>query len=95
MAGSNPKKAMSVLRSAERELGRMHTCEPCSMGYLTTAASVTARAGELERARAFLGEAERIAGMWQGGLWSGAVWEARGILRQAEGDDEQARSMFR
>ena len=29
------------------------------------------------------------------GLWTGALWEARGILRQAEGEDEQARAMFR
>ena len=33
--------------------------------------------------------------MWQGGLWTGAVWEARGTLRQAEGENEQARAMFR
>jgi len=65
------------------------------MGYLTSAATASARAGELDRARSFLAEAERIAGMWQGGLWTGAVWEARGILRQAEGEVEQARAMFR
>lgn len=94
-AAPDPKKALTVLRLAERELSQMHTCEPCSMGYLTTAAAVTARVGEFERARAFLAEAERIAGMWQGGLWTGAVWEARGILREAEGDSEQARAMFR
>jgi DNA-binding SARP family transcriptional activator len=94
-AAPDPKKAMTVLREAERELSQMHSCEPCSMGYLTTAAAASARAGELDRARSFLAEAERIAGMWQGGLWTGAVWEARGILRQAEGDGEQARAMFR
>jgi hypothetical protein len=55
----------------------------------------SAGAGELDLARSFLAEAERIAGMWQGGLWTGAVWEARGILRQAEGDGDQARAMFR
>jgi hypothetical protein len=65
------------------------------MGYLTSAAAATARAGELDRSRSFITEGERIAGMWQGGVWTGAVWEARGILRQAEGDDEQARAMFR
>lgn len=32
--------------------------------------------------------------MWHGGLWSGAVWEARGVLRQAEGADDQSRAMF-
>jgi DNA-binding SARP family transcriptional activator len=94
-AAPDPKKAMTVLREAERELSQMHSCEPCSMGYLTTAVAASARAGELDRARSFLAEAERIAGMWQGGLWTGAVWEARGILRQTEGDGEQARAMFR
>ena len=65
------------------------------MGYLTSAATASARAGDLDKARSFIAEAERIAGMWQGGLWTGAVWEARGNLRQAEGDGEQARAMFR
>jgi tetratricopeptide (TPR) repeat protein len=94
-AAADPKKAIAVLRVAERELSQMHVCEPCSMGYLTSAATASARAGELDRARSFIAEAERIAGMWQGGLWTGAVWEARGILRQAEGEGEQARAMFR
>jgi len=94
-AAADPKKAVTVLRMAEQELSQMHSCEPCSMGYLTSAATATARAGELDRARSFLAGAERIAGMWQGGLWTGAVWEARGVLREAEGEGEQARAMFR
>lgn len=94
-AAADPKKAVTVLRQAERELATMESCEPCSMGYLTSAATATARAGELDRARLFIAEAERIAGMWQGGPWTGAVWEARGNLRQAEGEDAQARAMFR
>jgi DNA-binding SARP family transcriptional activator len=94
-AAPDPKKAVNVLRAAEQELSQMHPCEPCSMGYLTSAVTASARAGELDRARSFIAEAERIAGMWQGGVWTGAVWEARGILRQAEGEDEQARAMFR
>ena len=65
------------------------------MGYLTSAATASARAGNLDRARSFLAEAERIAGMWQGGQWTGAVWEARAILRKAEGEADQARAMFR
>ncbi|MBF4762739.1 transcriptional activator domain-containing protein [Nocardioides islandensis] len=86
---------MTVLRTAEQELSQMRSCEPCSMGYLTSAATASSRAGQLVQARRFLAEAERIAGMWQGGLWTGAVWEARGALRQAEGETEQARAMFR
>jgi DNA-binding SARP family transcriptional activator/predicted negative regulator of RcsB-dependent stress response len=94
-AAPDPSKAITVLREAERELSQMQTCEPCSMGYLTSAATASARAGELDGARSFIAEAERIAGMWQGGPWTGAVWEARGTLRQAEGDAAQARAMFR
>lgn len=94
-AAADPKKAMVVLRTAEQELSQMRPCEPCSMGYLTSATTASARAGDLEGARSFLAEAERISGMWQGGLWAGAVWEARAILRQAEGETAQARAMFR
>jgi tetratricopeptide (TPR) repeat protein len=92
---SAPEKSMAVLREAERTLSQMRSCEPCSMGYLTTAAATSARNGDLQRSRSFLAEAERISGMWQTGPWIGAVWEARGVLRQAEGEDAQARAMFR
>lgn len=94
-AAGDPNRALTVLGVAERELGTMRSCEPCSMGYLASAATACARGGELDRARSFIGEAERIAGMWQGGIWNGAMWEVRGVLRQAEGADEQARAMFR
>ena len=33
--------------------------------------------------------------MWQSGFWDGAVWEARGVIRQAEGEADQARAMYR
>lgn len=89
------EKSMAVLREAERTLSQMRSCEPCSMGYLTTAANTSARHGDLQRARAFIAEAERISGMWQGGPWIGAVWEARGVLRRVEGEEAQARAMFR
>jgi DNA-binding SARP family transcriptional activator len=92
---SAPEKSMAVLREAERTLSQMRSCEPCSMGYLTTAATTSARNGDLQRARAFIAEAERISGMWQAGPWIGAVWEARGALRQGEGDEAQARALFR
>jgi DNA-binding SARP family transcriptional activator/predicted negative regulator of RcsB-dependent stress response len=94
-AAADPAQAATVLRGVERELSQMNACEPCSMGFLTSAAAAAAQVGDIDRARSFLGEAERISGMWQGGPWAGAVWEARGIVRKAEGDDQQARAMFR
>jgi DNA-binding SARP family transcriptional activator len=90
-----PERSMTVLDEVERTLSQLRSCEPCSMGYLTTAATTSARNGDLERARAFLAEAERISGMWQAGPWIGRVWETRGVLRRAEGDERQALAMFR
>ncbi len=65
------------------------------MGFLVAAATASAGAGDLERARRYLGEAERISLMWQGGPWTAAVWEARGALRAAEDDATQAAAFFR
>ena len=94
-AAGDPERAASAVRTAEQELSQMRSCEPCSMSYLTSAAIASARVGQLDRAQRFLADAERIAGMWQGGMWTAAVWEARGVLRQAEGETEQARAMLR
>jgi DNA-binding SARP family transcriptional activator/predicted negative regulator of RcsB-dependent stress response len=94
-AAADPYSASSAVRMAEQELSQMRSCEPCSMSYLTSAATASAHAGQLDRAHKFLVEAERIAGMWQGGMWTAAVWETRGVVRQAEGDTEQARAMLR
>jgi hypothetical protein len=33
--------------------------------------------------------------MWQSGPWLAAVWEARGVLRQTEGDRVQAAALFK
>lgn len=70
------------------------SCDPCSIGFLTSAAVASARAGEHERARRYVDEAERVAGMWQGGAWSAAVWEARAELRLAEGEPRRAAALF-
>lgn len=32
--------------------------------------------------------------MWPGGAWHAAVWEARGVLRQAEGDTRRAAALY-
>ena len=53
-----------------------------------------ARASRLAQARRRLDGAERLAGMWPGGAWHAAVWEARGALRQAEGDTTRAAALY-
>jgi DNA-binding SARP family transcriptional activator len=69
-------------------------CPPCSMGFRVAAAIAYARAGRLDQARRRLQAAEPIAGMWPGGAWHAAIWEARGVLRQAEGDTERAAALY-
>ena len=54
------------------------------MTFRTAAAVALAEAGEVEQVNRRLDEAERVAGMWNGGPWVAAVWEARGGQRRAE-----------
>jgi DNA-binding SARP family transcriptional activator len=69
-------------------------CQPCSMGFRAAAAIALAEGGEVEPVGRRLDEAERIAGMWNGGPWIAALWEARGVERQALGNDERAIAAF-
>jgi tetratricopeptide (TPR) repeat protein len=87
--------SMAAVCEAEETLAGMEPCEPCSMGFRVNAAVASARAGDLERAAGHLAEAERIAGMWQGGPWLASVWEARAALREAEGERDQAVALYR
>ena len=91
---ADPTRALAVVGEAEAALGG-EVCEPCSMGFRVAAATASARAGDTERAKRYLDDAERIAGMWQGGPWLAAVWEARGELRLAKGEGAQAAALFR
>jgi DNA-binding SARP family transcriptional activator len=70
-------------------------CGPCSIGLRVAATIARARSGELDQARQWLTDAERIAGMWQGTAWEAAVWEGRAELRRAEGYEAQAKALFR
>jgi len=73
---SEPLGALAAVAQAERLLAdATRVCDPCSINFRLQAAS--ARAGDLVRARRHLGDAERVAGMWQGGPWSAAVWGTR------------------
>src|SRR5436190_14876229 len=52
-------------------------CQPGSMCFRTASVIALAGAGELDAMGRRLDEAERLAGMWNGGPWVAAVWEAR------------------
>jgi DNA-binding SARP family transcriptional activator len=94
-AARSPSQAVRIVEQADAALTRENVCPPCSMGYRVAAATNYALAGRLDAARRRLAAAEQLAGMWPGGPWHAALWEARGILRQAEGQPEQANALFR
>ncbi|HEX9775200.1 MAG TPA: BTAD domain-containing putative transcriptional regulator [Actinomycetota bacterium] len=94
-AASDEAAAIGALEQADQALYDTETCRPCSMGFRVAASIALARAGRLAEAKTRLDQAEAFAGMWRGGPWQAAVWEARGVLRNAEGDEERAVAMFK
>ena len=65
------------------------------MGFRTAAAIALAESGELEHVWRRLDEAERLAGMWNGGPWSARrCGEARGVQRRAQGSEDRALAAF-
>jgi DNA-binding SARP family transcriptional activator len=93
-ATANPHAATRRVEDADRSLERRNVCPPCSMGFRVAAAIAYARSGRLDQARRRIQAAEPIAGMWPGGAWHAALWEARGMLRQAEGDTRRAAALY-
>jgi tetratricopeptide (TPR) repeat protein len=93
-ATSKPR-AVEAIAQGDRWLAEGTHCQPCSMAFRVASSIALAEAGEVEQARRRIDEAERLAGMWNGGPWGAAVWEARGVQRRAEGNNEQAAALFR
>jgi DNA-binding SARP family transcriptional activator len=93
-AATTPEATEGAVLAGDRALASGHTCQPCSMGFRTAAAIALAEAGALEQVGRRLEEAERLAGMWNGGPWVAALWEARGVERRAQGNEERALAAF-
>jgi DNA-binding SARP family transcriptional activator len=87
--------AIEHVEAADVDLAGRDVCPPCSMGFRIAASTSLARAGRTDQARRRLGEAERLAGMWPSGPWHAAVWEARAVLKDAEGELDQAAAFFK
>jgi hypothetical protein len=92
---NTPERTSDVIAQGDRWIAERSMCQPCSMGFRVTSSIALAEAGELDVAARRLDEAERVAGMWNGGPWVAAVWEARGVHRRAQGNEEQAAALFR
>jgi len=88
-------RATEAIQRGDRWLAERSMCQPCSMGFRVASAIALAQAGELAQASRRLDEAERLAGMWNGGPWVAAVWEGRGVQRRAQGQTDQAAGLFR
>lgn len=95
LAAGTPARVADAIQRGDRWLAAGSMCQPCSMGFRVAAAIALAEAGELDQASRRLDEAERLAGMWNGGPWVAAVWEGRGVQRRAQGQADQAAALFR
>ena len=94
-AAISPSHAVRIIERADSAIAERGVCPPCSMGFQVAAATSFAMAGRIDAASRRLAKAEQVAGMWPGGPWHAALWEARGVLRLAEGLDDQANALFR
>lgn len=92
-SATSREKTAEAIREGDRLL-TPGSCQPCSMGFRTASAIALAEAGELQQVDRRLNDAERIAGMWQGGPWAAALWEARGVQRQAQKNSVRAMAAF-
>ncbi len=92
-AASTPKMVAEEILAGDWLL-TPGACQPCSMALRTASAIALAEAGELEQVDRRLNDAERIAGMWQGGPWAAALWEARGVQRRAQDKEVRALAAF-
>lgn len=93
-AGTTAQAAKAV-KQGDRWLAEGTMCQPCSMAFRVASAVALAAAGDLDQAGRRLDEAERLAGMWNGGPWVAAVWEGRAFYRHAQGHAEQAAALYR
>lgn len=83
--GEDDATALRIIGDAEKALGSLRVCESCSMSFRIRACMACSRAGMLDRARDYLADAERVAGMWSGGPWHAAIDEATATLQRADG----------
>ena len=93
-AAGNAGQAADAVKQGDRWLVERSMCQPCSMAFRVASAIALIEAGELAQAGRRLDEAERLAGMWNGGPWVAAVWEGRAVYRRAQGNRAQAVALF-
>lgn len=95
VAAAQGAAVLTAIREGEAALTGQVVCPPCSIGFRVAVAKAFANNGDIDLAQKRLDEAERIVGMWSSGPWHAAVWEARGVLRRAQGNEDEAAATFR
>jgi len=95
-AASDPDRGVALIAEAETAIaGPAETCPTCRIAFVVPATIAAAQAGDVERARRYLQDAETaIEIVALPPAWGAAVHEARGWVAHATQDPETARRHF-
>jgi DNA-binding winged helix-turn-helix (wHTH) protein/tetratricopeptide (TPR) repeat protein len=93
-AAPSAEVALSFVDEAMQTLDEPTSCEFCQVTVDVPAAIACAVGGRLDEARVHVEAAANCAARWEGPAWPAAVTEARAVIAAAEGNAEDARSLF-
>ncbi len=79
--------ALLAVDEAEEAIADLDICDPCSMPFRVGAIHACVASGEMQRAKSYLADAERVSRMWSAGPWHAAIAEARAAIAASDGGD--------
>jgi len=94
VAAPDVAAALDELAQAEEALGVDDGCLFCSVSLAVPATIVSARVGDLARARRHLAVARRSALLWEGTAWQAATREAEAYVARLEGEPARALALL-
>ena len=96
-SAADPSSGLQLVRAAETAIqGPAETCPTCRIAFIVPATIAASRAGDLERAHRYEQDCEKALEIIAlPPAWHAAVDEARGWVRHADGQPDDAREYFR
>jgi DNA-binding SARP family transcriptional activator len=93
-AAPDVEAARAVVERADATLAPEDHCLFCAIMLAVPAARACAEAGDLDRARRFLRQAEAVESRWDGTAWEASLLEVRAAVARAEGHHQQGEQLL-